>query len=175
MHKLSYALILVLALALIYIGLQTNTTPDSTPAATTDAAAGQAPSGEQAAPITAASESSAAKEAEQKLIEILTLLRAPHLQDFDEMVSAGAIRALVVYSKTSYFLDGAVQRGLSYDALREFESFINRKLNTGALKVDVIFLPVTRDQLIPALQKGLGDIAVANLTITQDRQQQVDF
>jgi membrane-bound lytic murein transglycosylase MltF len=86
-----------------------------------------------------------------------------------------SLRALVVYSKTSYFLDGVVQRGLSYDALKEFESFINRKLKTGALKVDVIFLPVTRDQLIPALQEGLGDIAVANLTITPDRLELVDF
>ena len=35
--------------------------------------------------------------------------------------------------------------------------------------------PVRRDELIPGLVKGLGDIAVANLTITAQRQKSVDF
>jgi len=170
MQKLPYALILVLALGLIYVGLQTNTPPATPPAPVADTSGGQTPA------LTPRTEgANAAAETEQQLIETLELLRAPHFPGFDEMVSARSLRALVVYSKTSYFLDGVVQRGLSYDAVREFERFINRKLKTGAIKVDVIFLPITRDQLIPALQKGLGDIAVANLTITPDRQQLVDF
>lgn len=163
MQKLPYALFLVLALALIYIGLQTDAPPD------TDVEPGPA------AETNVEPELTAAEAAERELVETLSLLREPEFPGLDEMVTSGSIRALVVYSKTSYFLDGIVQRGLSYDSLREFESFINRKMKTGNIKVHVIFLPVTRNQLIPALQKGLGDIAVANLTITPDRQQQVDF
>ena len=37
------------------------------------------------------------------------------------------------------------------------------------------FIPVTRDNLIPAIIEGCGDVAAANLTITPERQQQVDF
>jgi membrane-bound lytic murein transglycosylase MltF len=39
----------------------------------------------------------------------------------------------------------------------------------------VVFIPVRRDQLLPALAAGKGDIAAANLTITPERQTLVDF
>jgi ABC-type amino acid transport substrate-binding protein len=39
----------------------------------------------------------------------------------------------------------------------------------------VVIIPVPRDQLLPALIEGRGDIAVANLTITPGRQALVDF
>jgi membrane-bound lytic murein transglycosylase MltF len=97
------------------------------------------------------------------------------LGDFDEMVQHGTIRALVVYSKTFYFLDRGRQHGISYEVLKEFEKFINKKLKTKTLKVQVVFIPVSRDELMPSLLNGLGDIAVANLTITTERQKQVDF
>jgi membrane-bound lytic murein transglycosylase MltF len=95
--------------------------------------------------------------------------------DFDEMVQHHTIRALVAYSKTFYFLDRGRQYGLSYEALKEFEKFVNKRLKTKTLKVHVVFIPVSRDELIPSLLKGLGDIAAANLTITTERQKQVDF
>ena len=41
-----------------------------------------------------------------------------------------------------------------------------QSLQTKALKVHVVFIPVTRDQLQPALVEGRGDIAAANLTRT---------
>jgi len=97
------------------------------------------------------------------------------LGDFDKMVQHRTIRALVVYSKTFYFLDRGRQYGISYEALRGFEKFVNKKLKTKTLKVQVVFIPVSRDELIPSLLNGLGDIAVANLTITTQRQKQVDF
>lgn len=95
--------------------------------------------------------------------------------DFDGMVKRRVIRALVVPNKMLYFLDGVTQRGISYDGLKEFEKFVNKKLKTRTLKINVVFIPVTRDKLLPALVKGLGDIAVANLTITPERKKIVDF
>jgi membrane-bound lytic murein transglycosylase MltF len=95
--------------------------------------------------------------------------------DLDEMVKRRHIRVLVSYSKTFYFLDGADQRGISYDILKEFEQYINRKLKTRSLKVNVIIIPVPRDKLLPGLVEGRGDIAVANLTITPARLEAVDF
>jgi membrane-bound lytic murein transglycosylase MltF len=95
--------------------------------------------------------------------------------DFDKMVQRRTIRALVVLSKTFYFIDRGKQYGIAYEALREFEKFINRKLKRKTLKVQLVFIPVSRDELIPSLVNGLGDIAVANLTPTELRRKQVDF
>ncbi|MCP4404461.1 MAG: transporter substrate-binding domain-containing protein [bacterium] len=95
--------------------------------------------------------------------------------DFDEMLEQLLIRVLVVYSKTFYFLDSAQQRGISYDVLMEFEKFINEQLQLKTRQIRMVFLPVQRDELLPLLVEGKGDIAVANLTITPERQQVVDF
>jgi membrane-bound lytic murein transglycosylase MltF len=95
--------------------------------------------------------------------------------DFDGMVERHLIRALVPYSKTFYFLDGADQRGLAYDLLKEFETYINKELQRTSLKVRLVVIPTKRDRLLPGLVEGLGDIAAGNLTITSVRQKQVDF
>ncbi|HEU4389724.1 MAG TPA: lytic transglycosylase F, partial [Blastocatellia bacterium] len=67
------------------------------------------------------------------------------------------------------------ERGISYELLKEFESVVNKQLGNKALKVHVVFIPVARDELLPALLKGSGDMAVANLTITEERLKSVDF
>lgn len=103
------------------------------------------------------------------------LLRTPRFSDLDEMVERGAIRALVPMSKTLYFLDGADQRGIAYEAAQLFEKQINESLGTGHVRVHVAMVPVARDQLIEGLVQGYGDIAIGNLTITDERLQQVDF
>jgi membrane-bound lytic murein transglycosylase MltF len=95
--------------------------------------------------------------------------------DFDGMTERHLIRALVPYSKTFYFLDGADQRGLTYELLKEFETDVNKKLQRKSLKVRLLVIPTKRDRLLPALVEGLGDIAAGNLTITPMRQKQVDF
>jgi membrane-bound lytic murein transglycosylase MltF len=43
------------------------------------------------------------------------------------------------------------------------------------VKVHVIAIPVARDQLLPMLLSGQGDIAVAMLTVTPERRKVVDF
>jgi len=118
--------------------------------------------------IPAAAESDSAPEG--SLLEM-----KPWIGDFDEMAKRRTIRALVVYSKTFYFLDQGRQRGATYELLKQFEKLINQKLKTKTLKLRILFIPVRRDQLIPWLIEGRGDIAAANLTITPQRQSQVDF
>ncbi|CAB1085196.1 Transglycosylase, Slt family [Olavius algarvensis Delta 1 endosymbiont] len=103
------------------------------------------------------------------------LARKPWTGDFDEMAQRRQIRVLVVYSKTFFFLDRGRQRGITHDLLKEFEKFVNKKLKTKTLKVQVVFVPVHRDELLPGLVEGIGDLAVANLTITPQRREQVDF
>jgi len=99
----------------------------------------------------------------------------PFTGDFDGMVKRRAIRVLVPYSKTFYFVDRAVQRGLSYDVTRLLEADLNKKLKTGNIRLHVVCIPVTRGEMIQALLEGRGDIAMGNLTITPERQKQVDF
>jgi membrane-bound lytic murein transglycosylase MltF len=113
--------------------------------------------------------------AQQSQQEEYLPLNEKWLGDFDSMAKRHEIRALVVYSRTFYFLDRGKQRGASYELLKEFEKFVNKKLKAKTLKVRIYFIPVTRDQLIPWLVEGRGDIAAANLTITPLRQKQVDF
>jgi membrane-bound lytic murein transglycosylase MltF len=95
--------------------------------------------------------------------------------DFEGMVERREVRVLVARSLTTYFHDGATQRGLTYDLFREFEKYLNRVVDTGNLDMHVAFVPVPRDQLIPALLDGRGDVAAANLTITPERSAVVDF
>ena len=67
------------------------------------------------------------------------------------------------------------------DAGRLFEEALNKKLAAEHklkhknLKVRVVFIPLRRDQLLPGLAAGKGDIAAGNLTITPERQKLVDF
>jgi len=99
----------------------------------------------------------------------------PFFGDLDEMAERRTIRALVTYSKTHYFFDGPTQRGLAYEALKAFEKELNRKFETRALEIHVVFIPVARDQLLPALAEGRADLAAANLTVTPEREEIVDF
>jgi len=103
------------------------------------------------------------------------ILETQWIGDFDQMIKRQVIRVLVVHNKMQYFLDGPVQRGLSYESMKLFEKEINKKLNNSTITVDVVFIPVTREKLIPSLINGYGDIAAANLTITPQRQTLVDF
>jgi len=95
--------------------------------------------------------------------------------DLDGMIMRRTIRVLLPYSKTHYFIDKGVQRGVAYDALKEFETQLNAKLKTGNLRVHVVFLPTSRDKLQAALLEGRGDIVAANVTETAARQELADF
>ena len=95
--------------------------------------------------------------------------------DFEDMLERREIRVLVVYNKLMYFLDGPKQRGTTVDSFRNFEKYINEKYKLKTRKMNIVFLPVTREELFPALLNGRGDIASANLTITPERLEQVDF
>src|SRR5262245_46211746 len=103
------------------------------------------------------------------------LVTKPWVGDLDGMVKRRAIRVLVPYSKTHYFIDKGVQRGLAYETFKKFEDDLNLKLKTGNMRVHVVFIPVSRDQLFPELVLGMGDVAAASLTITPERQKLVDF
>ncbi len=128
-----------------------------------------------------AQEQAPQKAAGETLTIDLAKVQKPWTGDLDGMIERRVIRVLTVNSKTFYFLDKGVQRGIAVESFRLFEEELNKKLGAEKklkhknLKVRVVFIPVRRDQLLPALAAGKGDIAAANLTITPERQKLVDF
>lgn len=100
--------------------------------------------------------------------------------DLDDIAARGFLRILVTHSQTDFFFDQGRIRGIQYEMALEFLKHINKgRTNryhaSEANRIFPQFIPVTFAQLIPALQQGKGDIAAAFLTITPERQEQIDF
>ena len=99
--------------------------------------------------------------------------------DLDGIISERArlLRLLTVFEPMFYLVDGRKQAGAVFEAAREFETFLNETLGKtrAADRIRIILVPVRRDELIPFIRDGRGDIAAANLTITDDRLGDVDF
>jgi len=95
--------------------------------------------------------------------------------DLNEMAKQRNIRAIVMLNPIGFFYSGGHPMGANYEALREFETFVNKKLNTGKLKVQVTFIPLPPDQLEAALKQGVGDLIAYSIIVTPERQQRVAF
>lgn len=95
--------------------------------------------------------------------------------DLDGMIERRAIRVLVPFSKTFYTIDRGTQRGLAVEIGRVLEESVNRRPDLRKLRVPVVFVVVHRDEIVPALLEGRGDVAIANLTVTPERLDKVDF
>jgi membrane-bound lytic murein transglycosylase MltF len=102
-------------------------------------------------------------------------LMEPWTGDLDQMAQRRTIRVLTVNNPMFYTLDGVEQHGIVYESAMLFEQAVNKYLGTGRLKLSVVIVPVLRDEILPALVEGRGDIAMANLTITPQRLAVVDF
>jgi len=106
----------------------------------------------------------------------LPLTFSRHTGDLDEAVKRRTIRALVILDPLGFFYDEGLPRGAMYEALRAFQSFINRRLETSPTEqVEVTFLPVRLDQLEAALITGMGDIVAYAVAVTADRESRVAF
>jgi membrane-bound lytic murein transglycosylase MltF len=99
--------------------------------------------------------------------------RKPWTGDLDGMVKRRIIRVLVPRSKTHYFVEMGQPRGMAFEAMTAFGEELNKK--RGNLKVHIVFFPTPRDKLIPDLLAGLGDVVVAGLTKTPERDKVIDF
>ncbi|MWV16614.1 transporter substrate-binding domain-containing protein [Pseudomonas sp. L-22-4S-12] len=126
-----------------------------------------------------------ATQAAQQTSEMLTLdpaeMQQPWSGDLDGMIERRVIRVLTVNNRSIYTADKGILHGTAVDFFQAFERELNtqlaaeKKLKHKHLKVRVVFIPVRRDDLLPALVAGKGDIAAANLTITPERLKLVDF
>ncbi|MBN8509589.1 MAG: lytic transglycosylase F [Burkholderiales bacterium] len=97
--------------------------------------------------------------------------------DFDGMLERRHIRVLMPYSRTLFYNDRGRERGIGAETARAFEQYVNRKYaaRLGKRPFTLYLLPTTRDELLPEVVEGRGDIAAGNLTATESRRQLVDF
>jgi membrane-bound lytic murein transglycosylase MltF len=97
--------------------------------------------------------------------------------DFDQMLERRRIRVAIPYSRSLYFIDKGRERGLSAELVRDFERWVNKTYakQLGKRPLTVYVASTTRDQLFVALNEGLVDMAVGNLSVTDERKQLVDF
>lgn len=85
-----------------------------------------------------------------------------------------AIRVLVNYNATNYFIVKGKQAGLEFELMHAFENYLNKGLSADK-KHHFFFIPLPFDQLIPALLRGEGDIIAAGMTITPERSSKIAF
>lgn len=122
-------------------------------------------------PVAEATAGTSLEELEEKIG--VKALSVPWTGDLQGMMERRVIRVLTVYGLGRYyFQDG--ERGFAVESMRGFEETINKNRKTYE-RAYVVFIPVSRDQLLSGLLEGRGDIAVAGLTITPERQELVDF
>jgi membrane-bound lytic murein transglycosylase MltF len=151
------------------------------PAAGDDSAVSDAPAALASAALARVEEPAAEEVADGTLSIDLAQQQKPWTGDLEGMIERGYIRVLTVNSKTIYFVDKGVLRGTAVEYARLFEEELNKKLAKQKklkhkhVKVRLLFIPVHRDQLLPWLVEGKGDVAAAGLTITPKRREMVDF
>ena len=95
--------------------------------------------------------------------------------DLDGMLKRHEIRALVVPSRSGFFYDKGHPQGIYFEALDEFQRFVNRRFRTGSLKINVTYLPVRPEQLENALLEGVGDLVAYGVEVTPEREKRVLF
>jgi len=98
-----------------------------------------------------------------------------HMDDLDQILKRRNLRAIVVLNPTGFFYDNGHPMGMTYEALRELETYINQREKTKALKIKVSFIPVRPDQVEAALEQGIGDLIAYAVVVTPERQQRVAF
>ena len=112
---------------------------------------------------------------EAPLEDVWPTLSEPQLGDLDTMVARGEIRVLTSFTLGSYFIDQGEQRGSVFELSQMLEEYVRKKVGADARRLKITIIPVRRDQILPYLVEGHGDIGFANLTITPGRSQVVDF
>jgi membrane-bound lytic murein transglycosylase F len=88
-------------------------------------------------------------------------------RDLQDIVDDGVLKAIMVYSSTSYFLYRGQPMGYEYELLQRLAKHLDVELEVVLAK-DI-------DELINMLNRGQGDILAHGMTVTQHRRKYVNF
>jgi membrane-bound lytic murein transglycosylase MltF len=107
----------------------------------------------------------------------LTINNKAWTGDFDKMLERRVIRVYAPFSRSLYFNDKGRERGIAVELVRDWERYLNIKYakQLGKRPLTIYIAPATRDKLLPYLGQGLADVAIGNLTVTDERLKEVDF
>jgi membrane-bound lytic murein transglycosylase MltF len=95
--------------------------------------------------------------------------------DLDGMVERRVVRAVVPFGGYQFYYQDGLPRGASWELLQRLEQYINDKMDRGNVKVYVVAIPVNRDKLISSVLDGHADLVAADLTVTTQRSEQIQF
>ena len=107
----------------------------------------------------------------------LAIVNKPRTGDFDKMLERRMIRVYAPFSRSLYFNDKGRERGIAVELVRDWERYLNIKYakQLGKRPLTIYVAPATREKLLPYLKDGLADVAIGNLTVTEERLKEVDF
>lgn len=88
-------------------------------------------------------------------------------RDLEQIKASGTLRALMIYSGTTYYLYKGRPMGYEFELLERFSKYLDVSLEIVIVK--------NIDELIDKLNNGEGDIVAHGLTITNDRKEEVSF
>ena len=88
-------------------------------------------------------------------------------RDLKEIKESGKLKALTVYSGTTYFLYKGRPMGFEYELLERLANELDVELEMVIAKDE--------NELIDLLQKGEGDLLAYGYTITESRKKQINF
>jgi membrane-bound lytic murein transglycosylase MltF len=94
--------------------------------------------------------------------------------DLDGITERRFLRILTVHNPLFFSFNGKKQKGVMADLSKMYEKHLAEEIGS-VRSPTVVVIPVRRDQLIPGLIEGRGDLVMGNLTITPERQKLVDF
>ncbi|MFN2356765.1 MAG: transporter substrate-binding domain-containing protein [Desulfotignum sp.] len=95
--------------------------------------------------------------------------------DLSGLLQKKYIRVLTTVNRTNFYISDGQLVGYEYALIKGYEDFLNQQVDDQELRVVLEFITVSRDQLIPKLVQGYGDIAAAGLTITPQRKNKIRF
>jgi len=99
----------------------------------------------------------------------------PRLVDLDVIRESHVLRVLTTYNHTNFFLGDGGIHGFEYEMLTRYEKHLNRGRSRFDPPTTLVFIPVLKEQLIPLLLEGRGDLVAAGMTVTPQRSRQVSF
>jgi len=102
-------------------------------------------------------------------------LSRTYKDDLPGLLQKKYIRVLTTVNRTNFYISDGHLVGHEYSLLQGYQKFLNRQFNNRDLHLVMEFIPVSREELIPKLRAGYGDIAAAGLTVTKQRKKKVNF
>lgn len=104
-------------------------------------------------------------------LALYPLSTTPYTGGLKTIEKKKVIRVLVAVDLGFYYIEDGQPKGILAELLYHMEKYFKK----NKVKINIQIIPVNRDELIPYLMEGYGDVIVANLTVTDSRKKEISF